>query len=415
MPITKRDVDALETGSILWDQGKGCVTGFGVRRQKLFKVFILKYRADGKSNWRVIGQYGSPWTVDSARNEARRLLGVVAGGGVIASKARAVLPAPAVMTVAALCTEYMVAAEAGTILTRFKRPKKASTLTIDKGRIKRHIVPLIGHLPPAEVDRKAVRSMIAAIVKGETAIDEKTQLRGRAIVTGGQTAASRVADLLSGIMAYAVEQGYIEVNPVHGVARYRAEPRQRFLSDAELSALGNVLRGKVDGVFHPHALAIVELLCMTGCRLSEVAGLQWQEVDSTDYCLRLRDSKTGGNMRPVGEAAIAKLRALPRYAQSAYVFPAASGEGAYQGTKREIKKIFGAAGIDAASSHTLRHTFASTASGLGYSDATIGGLLGHAGRGVTSRYVHRPDDALKSAATAVAGKIASILGHAPSS
>lgn len=60
------------------------------------------------------------------------------------------------------------------------------------------------------------------------------------------------------------------------------------------------------------------------------------------------------------------------------------------------------AGIADAGRHVLRHTFASVASELGYSDATIAGLLGHKGRGVTSRYVHRPDSALLAAADEVA-------------
>ena len=47
--------------------------------------------------------------------------------------------------------------------------------------------------------------------------------------------------------------------------------------------------------------------------------------------------------------------------------------------------------------HTLRHTFASVAGDLGFSELTIAALLGHAARGVTQRYVHI-DEALRVAA-----------------
>jgi hypothetical protein len=46
------------------------------------------------------------------------------------------------------------------------------------------------------------------------------------------------------------------------------------------------------------------------------------------------------------------------------------------------------------------------ASGLGYSDDTIADLLGRKGRGVTLRYVHRPDQALASAVEAISADVA---------
>jgi hypothetical protein len=48
------------------------------------------------------------------------------------------------MTVKDLCTRYMAAAEKGLIMGKRNRPKKASTLYVDRGRIARHILPLLG-------------------------------------------------------------------------------------------------------------------------------------------------------------------------------------------------------------------------------------------------------------------------------
>jgi integrase len=59
--------------------------------------------------------------------------------------------------------------------------------------------------------------------------------------------------------------------------------------------------------------------------------------------------------------------------------------------------------------HTLRHSFASLAGDLGYSETTIAALVGHKGRSITSRYVHAADAALLSAADAVADRTAQLM------
>jgi hypothetical protein len=56
---------------------------------------------------------------------------------------------------------------------------------------------------------------------------------------------------------------------------------------------------------------------------------------------------------------------------------------------------------------------ASTAGDLGYSDSTIGAMLGHAGGTITSRYVHHRDAVLIAAADRVAGQVANGLLDAP--
>ena len=58
--------------------------------------------------------------------------------------------------------------------------------------------------------------------------------------------------------------------------------------------------------------------------------------------------------------------------------------------------------------HVFRHTFASVAGDLGFSELTIAGLLGHSARGVTQGYVHL-DSALGVAADGVSERIAELL------
>jgi len=75
--ITKRLVDTLPIGSAVWDSE---VKGFGVRRQKNDKVYVVKMRINGRQRWITIGGHGAPWTPESARKEAQRIWGEIRSG-----------------------------------------------------------------------------------------------------------------------------------------------------------------------------------------------------------------------------------------------------------------------------------------------------------------------------------------------
>ena len=124
------DVRGLVPGETVWDSA---VAGFAARRQKGDAVaYILKSRtAEGRQRWHTIGRHGAPWTPDTARKEAQRLLGEVAKGADPAAEKQAKRKAE---TVAELCDAYWADAEAGRLMTRRRAPKKASTLATDKGR-----------------------------------------------------------------------------------------------------------------------------------------------------------------------------------------------------------------------------------------------------------------------------------------
>src|SRR5437868_9445231 len=60
--------------------------------------------------------------------------------------------------------------------------------------------------------------------------------------------------------------------------------------------------------------------------------------------------------------------------------------------------------------HVLRHSFASLAGDLGYSEPTIAALVGHKAHSVTSRYMHSADAVLLAAADAVANRTLELMG-----
>jgi integrase len=61
--------------------------------------------------------------------------------------------------------------------------------------------------------------------------------------------------------------------------------------------------------------------------------------------------------------------------------------------------------------HVLRHSFASLAADLGYSEPVIAALVGHKGRSTTSRYLHSADAVLLAAADAVADRTLELMGE----
>src|SRR5688500_8454786 len=106
--IGLREVRGLLPGEVVWDAGRGAVTGVGARRQRSDAVsFVLVYRTrEGRQRWHTIGRFGSPWTPEEARREAKRLLGVVAAGGDPAGQRQADRRA---ITVGGLCDLYLQA------------------------------------------------------------------------------------------------------------------------------------------------------------------------------------------------------------------------------------------------------------------------------------------------------------------
>lgn len=408
--LTKRVVDALvppADGHVFaWDEE---LPGFGVRVWPSGrKTYVVQYRV-GRRSRRVKIAYHGTLTVEEARREARIILGAVARGEDPAEdrdRRRAAL------TVKELCERYLDAADQGLIMGRRRTPKKASTLATDRSRIARHIVPLLGTRLVVDLTRADITKFLRDVQTGKTAIVEKTgRKRGKAIVEGGSGAATRTTGLLQGILSYAVSEGIIERNPAHSVARPADNRRDRRLTATEYAALGRALQDAEDDGEPEQLVAIIRVLAFTGCRRGEVAGLQWSEIDRDGRCLRLKDSKTGASIRPLGRAALALIDGIEPRKGSAYVFPAVRGSTRpFAGLGKGIERLVAQAGLTDVTAHTFRHSFASVSDDDGFTEATTRALLGHAGSTVTSRYIHKIDSALIAAADRVSARIAAMMG-----
>ena len=392
--LTKRTVGAIvpsDHPAFYFDTD---LKGFGLKvTPSGVKTFVVEYRPGvggrGTQKRRVtLGRYGA-LAPDEARELAKGMLGRVHAG---ADPANDKAKARAELTFDKVCDLY---------LADGCETKKASTIATDKGRIERHIKPLLGKKRVGEISRTDVEKFMRDVANGKTAADVKTKSRGRAIVEGGKGTATRTVGLLGGIMSFAVSRQLRADNPVRGVKRYADKKGQTFLNAAELAKIGAALTGLESEGANPSAVAIIRLLAFTGARKSEIAGLRWSEVDLERGYLRLGDSKTGAKVIPIGAPACQVLATVAAIEGSDFVFPASAGSSHFQGVEKVWRAVRTAAGFPALRLHDLRHSFASIGLARGDALAVIGAILGHADVKTTSRYAHLADDPVKNAANEI--------------
>jgi integrase len=401
MPIaklTKRAIDALVPKAkrcTWWDTE---ISGFGLRLTPGGEgTYVLKYRFDHAQRWFTIGRHGSPWTPESARRQAFRILGDVARGIDPALQKQGGREA---ITFGELCDLYL--AEGVT-------HKKASTIRADRGRIEHHLKPLIGKRRVKSIGRDDVERLLVDVANGRTAkVLEPGERPPGSTPTGGKGVAARCVELLGTLFAFAVARKLRTDNPARGVKRPKSRKHERFLSEAEIARLATALDEETrrSGPFPSTA---IKLLMLTGCRRSEILHLQWPHVDFTQQCLRLPDSKTGAKVVYLNAPALALLQELPRLECNPHVI-AGDRQGAHLiGIDKIWFRIRGNAGLADVRLHDLRHSFASIGAIGGLSLPVIGALLGHKHTATTARYAHLSADPLRAANEAVGARIAAAM------
>lgn len=412
--LSKRVVDAAETKNkdyVVWDDD---LPGFGLRVFTTGKrSYVLQYRALGRSRRYTIGPHGV-WTPEAARKEALIQLGRVAQGDNPAEERELDHKA---ITMKQLCQRYLEDLGSGLILGKGNRPKRPSTKSTDTGRINRHIIPLVGTRRVKDLTQPEIIKIMMDIMAGRTRVNIKTaNLRGRSIVTGGVGTAARTIGLLSGILTYAVNLGIIEKNPAHGIKRPKDRTRRRRLSESEYRVFGQLLRNaeaKADAELdtaQATAIKIIRQIAMTGCRRGEIIGLKWAETDTEGSAFRFTDTKTGESIRPIGLPVVEALEAIRPADPGVHVFPGDRQKDRPFGSfPKHWNKILKGSVLEGLTAHVLRHSFASTANDLGFTEMTIAALLGHSKGTMTSKYIHTMDTTLIMAADTISSYIDALL------
>jgi integrase len=380
--LTKRFVESRAPAAkdtFHWDEE---VPGFGLRvKPSGRRSYVIQYRTRGRVSRRyTIGAHGL-YTVEKAREKARRLLQAVRDGRDPAAEKDDALTAP---TVAKLAERYLAEHAAS--------KKKLSSIQSDKSNLNKHVLPELRQRPVAEVTR-------ADIMK----------LRHQMRETPG--AANRTLALLSKMFNLAEKWGWRPdgSNPCRHVERYPERKMERFLSVDELRRLGDALAeaARTQSV-SPSAVAAVRLLVFTGCRVGEILTLQWAHTDEAQKCLRLPDSKTGAKIVHLNAPALEVLAGIGKRDDNPFVI-GGRGEGSLQSLRRPWLNVRKAAGLEDVRLHDLRHSFASVAVAGGLSLPVIGALLGHTQAATTQRYAHLAADPLKQATEMIGSRIAAAM------
>src|SRR5438477_1001607 len=383
--ITKRSVDALRPAAdaseaVIWDTE---VKGFGVRAQRGgSKSYIVHYRAGtGRGaplRKLTIGKHGAPWTPETARKEARRLLGLVEGGADPAAAKIARKEAP---TIADLVERFFA--------EHAQAKRKASTALVYRQLLDRVVLPALGKRKVVDITRADVA---------------KFHHENRAAPYQANLMRAMISKMFNLAEVWGLRPD--GSNPCRHVEKFRERKRERMLSPAELAQLGDAL-----AVFEgsPYAVAAVKLLLFTGARLGEVLGLRWEWIDFERGEAKLPDSKSGAKTLHLPPPALQVLTDLRRLEGNPHVIVGQKAGAAMGDIQTPWRAIRGAAGLDDVRLHDLRHAFASVAASSGMGLPIIGKILGHTQAATTHRYAHLASDPVKAAAAAVAGKIAAAM------
>jgi integrase len=376
--LTKRLVESASPQNkdiLLWDselKGFLCkITPTGKRN------YFLYYRTkDGRQRKPKIGDHGAI-TCEQARVIAQQWLADTTHGKDPSAERQTLRANP---TLTEFAERYM---------TDYAPRKKIGSRKEDQRLWEQHILPTLGAFKVSSLTRDD-------ILKLQHSLQHLS------------TTANRVLSLLSKAFNLAELWGYRpdHSNPCRHVKKYAEQKRERFLSQQEISCLMDVLeKEETQGIELPCVIYAIRLLLLTGCRLSEILTLRWQEVDFEKKCLNLSDSKTGKKVVYLSPVSLEVLQAVPRTEGNEYVIWGKKKESHLINLQKPWVRIRKKAGLENVRLHDLRHTFASVAAANGLSLPVIGALLGHKQTQTTARYAHLIGQTLLDATEKISNKM----------
>jgi integrase len=329
--VTVSAINKLE--GWLWDPA--CV-GFGARRQRNSVFFYVRYRLNGSQVVKSIGRNGSPWTCDTARTEAKRLLGIVASG---------------VDPFAQSLSSETFGAEVERYLAR-KQPSIKPRSFIEIVRHLRNYALPLHKLRLAEIDRRTIAVLL-----------------GQVETSSGAVTRNRMRSALSAFFAWTIQEGLTELNPVQGTGKAdEGGSRDRVLSPAELRKLWCSLgEDKFSDV--------VRLLLLTAQRRTEIGKLAWSEIDFDRKLITLpadRVKNSRSQELPLSRQALAVIEHQPRTTD--FVFGGKKGFQDWAAAKATLDQRIGIAPWRL---HDLRRTAATYMAEIGILPHIVEAVLNH--------------------------------------
>jgi integrase/recombinase XerC len=245
-------------------------------------------------------------------------------------------------------------------------------------------------LAPDQVDPLLIRSYLAWLDrKGE----KKSSL------------ARKLAALRS-LYRFLAREGLVGRNPAEEV-RTPKQPQYlpRVLTKDDADALMELPEG--NNLLSLRDRAILETLYSTGARVSELVGMNLDDLNMGDGLVRLRGKGRKERIVPIGEVAVESvkeyqaslpLKAIAGKPSAQLATPVFRNHRGGRLTARSVERIVGKYSSllvsGRVSPHALRHSFATHLLDEGADLRAIQEMLGHASLGTTQKYTHLATDQL---------------------
>ncbi|MDP3732243.1 MAG: tyrosine recombinase XerC [Candidatus Omnitrophota bacterium] len=205
---------------------------------------------------------------------------------------------------------------------------------------------------------------------------------------------------LRSFFKFLLREGYLKNNPITSLASPRQEkPLPLFLTEEEvIKLIGSV---KLDDERGFRDKAVIETFYSTGIRVSELVGLNIEDIDFIGAVIKVLGKGKKERIAPIGDIALAAIRAYlkkrKKEQEEGALFLNKSGRRITdRGIRNIIDKYIRMASLkQGVSPHTLRHSFATHLLNRGADLRSIQELLGHVNLSTTQIYTHLSTERLK--------------------
>jgi integrase len=276
---------------------------------------------------------------------------------------------------------------------------KKSSMRIYGFQLERHAFPALGSMPLRDINRAQIEACLSDMKRKGHATSTLRNIRAT----------------FSTVLQAAVERGFLEKNPAHGIRIREADTKKerRFYSPAEMRRLLAVLTEP--------CRAVVSVAVLTGMRIGEILALRWKRIDLLRGTIEVAENYSCGEF--VTPKTKSSLRMIPMSSALADVLEKHRAEGGQctpeglvfrtsKGTPLNAKNLYNRELAPACdqieqprvSWHSFRHTHATLLGEVGGSLKTAQALLGHSDLETTLNvYTHAIPDSQKTAVERVAG------------
>ena len=218
---------------------------------------------------------------------------------------------------------------------------------------------------------------------------------------GNRTVGRRLSTLRS-FFRFLTKEGYLKTNPILMLSSPKLDKRlPSFMTEAEVYKLITSAFAKTDqDVLGLRDRAILEVFYSSGLRISELVGLNLEDVDFISGILKIRGKGKKERIVPIGETALltmSKYLAKRKKETEAVFLNHNQRRLTTRGVRYVLVKYLTASGTKpGVSAHTFRHSFATHLLNRGADLRTVQELLGHANLSSTQIYTHLTTDKIKS-------------------